>query len=278
MGCLAAQSKQRSDELYPRIRGRRLMLLAPHRSFYRGQLPEATNRSFGGFLVYVALDLPFLLKRGGGVWETCEMAIFAPNHAHSLRGRSGFIAQVLLEQEDIVHENLPRWMTSGNGAVYDPELIAHWRRVCDSVGCADESINVEQLVESLCGHTLLQRILDSRIAQVVHSIQTQSGAHHSAEDCANLVGLSLSRFLHLFRQEVGVSFRRFRAWKRARGLLARIAQGGNLTHLALDSGYADSSHFSHSIRGVYGVTPRELVAAARHMPTVTSANHAAAAL
>jgi AraC-like DNA-binding protein len=75
-----------------------------------------------------------------------------------------------------------------------------------------------------------------------------------------MTGLSVSRFLHLFGRELGVPFRRFRAWKRARSLLAFMATRQNLAEFALRVGYPDSTHFSHSIRTVYGMCPREIFA------------------
>ena len=80
----------------------------------------------------------------------------------------------------------------------------------------------------------------------------------TAADCAASVNLSPSRFLHLFKEQTGISFRAFRAWKRARHLLHFVNEDINLAHLAQDIGYPDSTHFSHSIRRFYGLQPRAI--------------------
>ena len=54
-----------------------------------------------------------------------------------------------------------------------------------------------------------------------------------------------------------MSFRAFRAWKRARHLLHFVNEDINLAHLAQDIGYPDSTHFSRRFRGAYGLSPRE---------------------
>jgi AraC-like DNA-binding protein len=87
----------------------------------------------------------------------------------------------------------------------------------------------------------------------------------TANGCAAEVGLSTSRFLHLFKQETGISFRSFRAWKRARHLLNFANQDLNLAHLAQDIGYPDSTHFSHSIRRFYGLKPRAIFSGSRDL-------------
>jgi len=79
------------------------------------------------------------------------------------------------------------------------------------------------------------------------------------------VALSFSRFLHLFKQETGLTFRAFRAWKRARSLLRHVHQSTTLTDIALDTGYPDSTHFSHSIRQVYGLRPSDILAGSRRL-------------
>ena len=55
----------------------------------------------------------------------------------------------------------------------------------------------------------------------------------TAQDCAAQVGLSFSRFLHLFKAEVGTPFRSFRTWKRARSLLHYVNREANLARVTL---------------------------------------------
>ena len=87
----------------------------------------------------------------------------------------------------------------------------------------------------------------------------------TAASCAAAAGLSPSRFLHLFKQETGIAFRCFRAWKRARHLLHFVNEDINLAHLAQDIGYPDSTHFSHSIRRFYGLKPRAIFSGSRDL-------------
>ena len=62
-----------------------------------------------------------------------------------------------------------------------------------------------------------------------------------------------------------MSFRAFRAWKRARHLLHFANEDINLAHLAQDIGYPDSTHFSHSIRRFYGLKPRAIFSGSRDL-------------
>ena len=115
------------------------------------------------------------------------------------------------------------------------------------------------------GEALPQRALDPRVVKSIAQIGRFCGEPVTAASCAAEAGLSSSRFLHLFKQETGISFRAFRAWKRARHLLHFANQDLNLAHLAQDIGYPDSTHFSHSIRRFYGLKPRAIFSGSRDL-------------
>jgi hypothetical protein len=54
-------------------------------------------------------------------------------------------------------------------------------------------------------------------------------------------------------------------WKRARSLLHYVNRDANLAHVALNTGYPDSTHFSHSIRQIYGMKPKDIFAGSRRL-------------
>jgi AraC-like DNA-binding protein len=122
-----------------------------------------------------------------------------------------------------------------------------------------------QLDEFFFGAALPTRALDARIERVVARIRALPHEQFSAAECARLTGLSFSRFVHLFKQEIGMTFRAFCAWKRARAVLPSMTGPCNLTQLALEAGYPDSTHFSHSIRRIFGLRPRDILAGTRRL-------------
>lgn len=260
-------------------RARGVVLLDDTRSFFRGPLREALGRCAGGHVVYVALDAPLRARIGQEPWFEAEMIVAAPYEEHSIRSVGGRVAHALIEAEDVRTEDLPAWMTRRSGAIDDPQLIARWVRVCATLDADDAMPPLGHSLDTLLfGGPLARRRIDARVARVVQHIIAQPGERHSAEECAQSVGLSVSRFLHLFKQEVGTPFRPFRAWKRARSLLNLVNKAGNLTDMALDSGYTDSSHFSNSVRNTYGVKASEMVATARRLLTFRRGGAAAKAM
>jgi AraC-like DNA-binding protein len=86
-------------------------------------------------------------------------------------------------------------------------------------------------------------------------LQDDAGEELSAAAAASTVGLSPSRFQHLFTQEVGVPFRRYRGWQRLRAAIREAAHGTSLTAAAHAAGFADQAHFSRAFRLAFGAPP-----------------------
>ncbi|BCX66956.1 helix-turn-helix domain-containing protein [Pseudomonas izuensis] len=76
---------------------------------------------------------------------------------------------------------------------------------------------------------------------------------------AQRYGVSVSHFRRLCRQALGTAAKpALRGWRTAQALLNMSLQGGSLTDVALEFGFASSSHFSKEIRELVGFTPSSL--------------------
>ena len=110
-----------------------------------------------------------------------------------------------------------------------------------------------------------ERQLDGRILKVLGMLEgdaVQEDAmeglnlrERSAKEFADYAGLSVSRFQHLFSAEVGVPFRRYRAWQRLKIVIKEVMAGGNLSSAAHLAGYYDQAHFGHHFRQTFGAAP-----------------------
>ncbi|MCF6389020.1 AraC family transcriptional regulator [Mycobacterium sp. MBM] len=103
-------------------------------------------------------------------------------------------------------------------------------------------------------------LLDPRIERVAKQIRDDPASTVSAAELAASVGLSESRFLHLFRQEIGSSLRRYRLWSRLMRAGAEIAAGHNLTTAAAQAGFASPSHLADRFKTTFGLSATQLLA------------------
>lgn len=100
---------------------------------------------------------------------------------------------------------------------------------------------------------------DPRVAKVVRQIDNAPERFATIGRAAAVAGLSASRFQALFRDAVGIPFRRYRLWRRM-GLVMRIlGRGGTLTHAAHAAGFNSSAHLSTAFKAMFGFAPSQLV-------------------
>lgn len=80
------------------------------------------------------------------------------------------------------------------------------------------------------------------------------------QDLAGRYGVSVSHFRRLCQQALGGAAKpELREWRTARALLTLVEGSGSLTEIALEHGYASSSHFSKEVRELVGVAPSSLI-------------------
>lgn len=109
---------------------------------------------------------------------------------------------------------------------------------------------------------------DSRVRQVATLIRSAPGADTDAAGFAQAIGLSSSRFQHLFKAQTGVSFRRYRIWARLQATVEGVMAGKTLTAAALDAGFASSAHLSAAFKAMFGVSLTQLLGGnVQYIPT-----------
>jgi AraC-like DNA-binding protein len=243
-----------------------IMLLSSCRLAYAGRLGKPTSRVQGALTVYASLGGPFRLSIFGRSWDDAELAIVPPYVPHQFSTEDRRVAILQLELEGFDPANLPQFLTAAGGVV-EPALLARIRGAFSRLLAGDPALEPGALPfdEYFFGMALPPRRLDPRVARVVERISRRPGDPLDRETAAELAALSFSRFSHLFRRELGTRFRCFRAWKRARALLAHAPRAGNLSDLALAMGYPDATHFSHAIRAYHGLRPRDIVSGLRQV-------------
>jgi AraC-like DNA-binding protein len=96
------------------------------------------------------------------------------------------------------------------------------------------------------------KILDPRIAHVVETMHSHCNDLTPVAKIASSVGLSASRFQHVFTQEVGVPYRRYRSWHRLRAAIREVVAGSDFTTAAHATGFCDQAHFAHDFRRTFG--------------------------
>lgn len=252
-------------------RSNRVMWINDDRVFYAGLAGAMSTRRMGGWHLYVALGDPIRVSIDGQPWQGADLALVPPYTPHQVACEERLLADLVIEAESVDPAALPPLLGSPAGAVQGADEFVRRVRHFHAWLCTrgrQAPLATADVDTCLFGHPLQRRALDPRIESALRTLRQDPATELSARELAQRCGLSFSRFLHLFKQQTGASWRDLRTWKRARSLLHHVTRDTNLVHVALETGYPDSAHFSHSIRQVYGLRPRDIFAGSRRLTVV----------
>lgn len=243
----------------------RLMLISPERVFYAGLLGRPRKRTSGGYNIYAAMRGRLGITDGKSELAG-EVMVVPPYVPHSVESEHPSIICLVIEPETVEPSAMAE-LSAGIGGAAASGIAQRIRNAYETLRPQqrDSGFTTGEFDRMFFGTALPDRNIDSRIRRAAAQLNDFSGSKMTAADCAASVKLSPSRFLHLFKEQTGISFRAFRAWKRARHLLHFANQDLNLARLAQDIGYPDSTHFSHSIRRFYGLQPRAIFSGSRDL-------------
>lgn len=251
----------------------RFMLISAERIFYAGLLGNPSARTLGALAVCVPLHGVARVEIDGKAPQTNEILVVPPYAPHRIIAESRTVLALLIEPESVTSEEILSLQRLCNDTVEAARLAARIRAAYETlVPAGNHGFNSAEFDDIFFGRKLVPRRLDPRIAAIVAQFQSDPSNTISGEACAKAVKLSLSRFLHLFKDETSMNFRTFRAWKRGRNVLHHVNVERNLAHFALDAGYPDSTHFSHSVRRIYGLRPSAIFSGSRRLQIISGSS------
>lgn len=109
--------------------------------------------------------------------------------------------------------------------------------------------------EPSCGRRKRESGMDARIEDILDYLERLDGIEGDiVEKLAARECLSKSRLSHLFTSSVGVSLHRYLSFMKLKKASTYIMQGRSMTDAALLAGFDSSSHFSSTMRRMFGIS------------------------
>ena len=197
----------------------------------------------------------FRLRVGRGEWHSCRSALVPAGILYEFDMEGSPLAVFYLEPGTAHAKALVPLVRNGieeNGALLGTAgEIALLRELYEDRTSPDwaECALDDLLRYSTSGSPVPT---DARILRVLRELYGSYRDLASVKRIATEVGLSGSRFQHLFTRAVGVPFRRFRGWCRMQVAIQEILDGSNFTAASHAAGFADQSHFARDFRRTFG--------------------------
>ena len=150
--------------------------------------------------------------------------------------------------------------TASDIASLSPATVAEWRTQLGEPG----SLTATRVQPWVTGALLCERrppSIDHRVERVLRDLPNRLAEARavSLDAVAASVGLSPSRFLHLFTTSVGVPLRPYVLWLRLQCGARELARGRSVADAAYAAGFSDAAHFTRTFRRMMGATPRQVL-------------------
>ncbi|MBX3506961.1 MAG: helix-turn-helix transcriptional regulator [Parvibaculum sp.] len=231
----------------------------------RGAAIDVAPHRHHALQIAIGLAGPFRFECGEAA-DMYEGIIVAPGAKHRLDSLGRDVAVLLAEPElaasRAARERLPGGASFAPLPAGDAERL---RALCRQT----ELPSPAQVLAHVAPGAPPPRALDPRIAALQEGLRALPEKRATLGELAAELGLSESRLTHLFKQETGVSLRRYLLWLRLSDAMARALSGVSLTEAAHASGFSDSAHLSRTCRDMFGINPQ---AVARHSRFIQAGN------
>ncbi|MCH8497413.1 MAG: helix-turn-helix domain-containing protein [Marinobacter sp.] len=231
--------------------------LGADRALFIGELPATRQHTHAAPVLLIGLSGPLRMQFPDGQQETCHSALIDAGVEHALDSRGETMATLYLEPD----APETRLLRSG--------VLKHQAVAFDVLPSPSRHKRLEGQLQSfelapLLGRSALGPItsMDERITRSLAQLRQCGDKPLGRASLAQLANLSESRFNHLFRSEMGISFRRYRSWSRLRSALYHVASNPSLTSAALAAGLHDSAHFSRLFQDMIGLPPSSVLSSA----------------
>ncbi|WP_105614798.1 AraC family transcriptional regulator [Vallitalea okinawensis] len=100
--------------------------------------------------------------------------------------------------------------------------------------------------------------MDERIMSIIEYIEKNRHSDLTIKELANYASLSESRLQHLFKEQIGITIKRYLLWKKMMDGIKIIASNNDFTFSAHEAGFSDSSHISRTCKEMFGLTLSDL--------------------
>jgi AraC family transcriptional regulator len=222
----------------------------------RGVVPPHAHHAIQ---IVLALDGEIAACDKNERWQRGRGVIIGADVEHSYDSQGAFGAMLFVDPESI--EGI--WLGSSlqdeitlvpeRRVLPCVEVLTHFReRPMESL---DPGALIRHCVQALSSGAPPARRIDARVTKVVRQIQESDNLRMSLESAAALAFLSPSRFAHLFKQQLGLSFRRYLLWRKLTRAMLVIGREGTATAAAHAADFADAAHLTRTFCQMFGIPP-----------------------
>lgn len=231
------------------------LFMWPDRTLFFGPLQQLEFHAMGAVAINVGIYQPFIIKTMNG-YQAFHCAVIPAGCKHEIIANGNILASLMIERHSAFFSYFSKrfpLQSTQITAVNDGEWIECFQKIYEDKPAKSE---IEQMLNQLLPKDeATEKAIDPRITDIMDKIMLDPLADVSQETLAASLGLSASRFRHLFAEQSAIPFRRYRMWRRIISAMETLYTVDNLTYAAMEAGFTDSAHFNRCFRNTFGVNP-----------------------
>jgi AraC family transcriptional regulator len=220
---------------------------------------EVAPHAHHAIQIFLGLDGTAAIRTTGGDWREGRGIIVRPDVEHSFNGRGTSGAMLFVDPESsegvwlktVLADDVTVAPATRLQSCLD-ELTAFCERPLEGMDAGDL---VRHCVRAFCAGAPPSRRLDRRITTVLQKIRKSDELRMSLEEAAAVVHLSPGRFAHLFKDQLGLPFRRYMLWRKVTRAMLAIGRQSSIADAAHASDFADAAHLTRTFHQMFGIPP-----------------------
>jgi AraC-like DNA-binding protein len=211
------------------------------------------------FQLVIGIDGDIGAKGARGEWRSGRGLAVPPDVEHSFDGLGSAAAMLFVDPES--REGVWLRSTFKRDVAFVPaERVAPSSEALRTfLERPHESLDIRtlilQCVQAMCAGAPPSRKMDERVTKVLAEIRASDDLRISLESAAASVYLSEGRFAHLFKQQVGLPFRRYMLWRKLARAVVAIGRERTLAAAAHAADFSDAAHLTRTFYQMFGVPP-----------------------
>ena len=211
------------------------------------------------FQLVVAVDGVVRIAGADGVWKEGRGVVVPADVEHSYDGNRAIGAMLFVDPDSSEGAWLRATFKREITLVPDARIETCIGELRTFVERPLEGMAIGPLIRhcalNMCAGVPPVRRLDERVTRVLGTIRDSEDLRLSLEDAAAIIHLSPSRFAHLFKQQVGLPFRRYILWRKLARAVLSVGRERTLSAAAHTAGFADAAHLTRTFYQMFGIAP-----------------------
>jgi AraC-like DNA-binding protein len=213
--------------------------------------------------ILISFDDDFHLE-----WENkkmdCRFCVIPPHFYHRSESKNCKLIAIQLDPDSLEYGFIKHLIKSNEPALFHIESTEHIISIWEDamfgrLSCFEAVDCVSYILFIIGGEKYIKHKIDFRIMRIIKYLKNNFTEENiPVEELARIAEISPDRFMHLFKENMGLPTRRYILWLKLNQAGRLLKSGKSLTDAAIEAGFSDSAHFSRIFRENFGLKPSEI--------------------